>query len=88
MKKLNILLIEDNEDDVFLLKELVAESESYSRQIRFSQARRLEEGLSLLDEKNFDAVVLDLSLPDSRGLETLARFETKFQAIPVPDRVS
>jgi len=44
---------------------------------------RLAEGLSLLERGEHDIVLLDLHLPDSRGMETLDKVRAKSPGIPV-----
>ena len=76
-----LLLIEDNPGDADLIRELL-DSTSATR-FRLSQASRLAEGLSLLAEDGHDAVLLDLGLPDSAGLETFYRLHAAVPWIPV-----
>lgn len=46
-------------------------------------AERLDEALSLLDNVQFDAVLLDLSLPDSHGLDTLHSMCAAAEQVPI-----
>lgn len=46
-------------------------------------ADRLGEGLARLAAEPFDAVLLDLGLPDSKGVEAVGRVRAQFPAIPV-----
>lgn len=64
-----ILLIEDNPGDVRLVEILLEESDFYEYEI--INKTTLEEGLEALEKDDFSAVLLDLTLPDSRGFETL-----------------
>lgn len=68
---LNILLIEDNPGDARIVEILLDESDLPECRIKHCQT--LGEGVSALLENDFDVVLLDLSLPDSRGFETLQR---------------
>src|SRR3712207_802460 len=67
---LKALLIEDNPADARLLQELVSES---STPLKLLEADTLAGGLELLRRGGIDVVLLDLSLPDARGVETVAR---------------
>ncbi len=75
------LLIEDDPDDVLLLKTSLAKANVL--QIKLVHAATLSSGLIQLAEQDFDVVLLDLNLPDSRGLETLTTIVKRFPELPV-----
>ncbi len=64
---INILMVEDNTGDQFLLSELLNASELKIKSL-FS-AIRLDQALQQLKEP-IDIILLDLSLPDSSGIDT------------------
>lgn len=64
-----ILLIEDNPGDARLVEILLEESDFYECEI--INKTTLADGIKALDEDDFSAVLLDLTLPDSKGFETL-----------------
>ncbi len=66
-----VLLIEDNIGDARLVELLLGESELIDCEI--VNKTTLEEGLKSLSEDVYSVVLLDLSLPDSRGFETLEK---------------
>ncbi len=66
--RFDILLIEDNPGDARLIQEML--TEAGTDQYVLEHADRLAAGLGKLRTKNFDALLLDLMLPDSRGLNT------------------
>lgn len=68
-QQINLLLIDDNPEDVRLIRKMLSETTRF----RFALviAERLSDGLSQLANSTFDAVLLDLSLPDSHGFRTL-----------------
>ena len=76
-----ILLVEDNPADADLIKdELNAEGEaSYSIEV----SSRLKDGMERLAVQAFDLVLLDLSLPDCRGLETFLRVFRAHPDVPI-----
>lgn len=65
-----ILLVEDNPADARLLREALKEVANY--QFELEHVERLSQALERLRSKDFDVVLLDLSLPDGQGLDNLA----------------
>ena len=64
-----VLIIEDNPGDAKLVAKMLASLGGIS--FRARHAARLTEALEALHEAEFCAILLDLSLPDGRGLETV-----------------
>ena len=81
-EKFRVLLIEDNPGDVFLLREML-DSERRCRFYISDVAATLEEGLHHIQTGRFDLVLLDLSLPDSEGLDTFDRLHAGAHEIPI-----
>jgi len=69
--KINILVIDDLEEDAKLVKVFLKQA---SLKHEFFYAETLYEGIEICEEKEVDLVLLDLGLPDSRGLRTLSGF--------------
>ncbi len=69
---IDILLIEDNAGDVYLIKDMLSKS---GINCTVSHASSLGEATKILSGREFDAVLLDLGLPESVGLETLERIK-------------
>lgn len=65
-----ILLVEDNPGDARLLRENLSDAAPESFTLTLAQS--LNEAATLLRERRFDAILLDLSLPDSHGMDTVA----------------
>lgn len=80
---MRLLLIEDNPGDVRLLQEYLLRDRSGQEQFQLVHADRLARGLERLAEAGFDAVLLDLSLPDSQGPDTVIRARAAAQGIPI-----
>ena len=80
-RNIKALLVEDNAGDARLIKEMLQESKSPSFELIRSE--RLDEGLDLLIDNYIDVVLLDLSLPDSKGLETLFRMHFQVPEVPI-----
>ncbi|MGC3976387.1 MAG: PAS domain S-box protein [Nitrospira sp.] len=80
-RPIHVLLIEDNPGDIRLVRELFAQTPI--RQFTFSHVGRLDEGIRSLSESLIDVILLDLSLPDSQGIETLIRMHAAAHGIPI-----
>jgi len=76
-----ILLVEDNPADADQIAELLGKSPVYPYQIK--AVSTLGEAIEALNTETFDIVLLDLYLPDSRGLETLQSLKKAAPLIPV-----
>jgi len=76
---LKVLLVED--DPLFI--KMVERMLLKEPKMELVFAQNLEMGLKVPGENRIDAVLLDLGLPDSYGLETLHRFSSQFPDIPV-----
>ncbi len=80
-RPINILVIEDDSGDARLIKEML--SDVRGRNINLQMADRLSKSAEHLSEGNFDIILLDLSLPDSRGLETFVAVYDRAQTVPI-----
>ena len=86
MTKLNILLVEDNPDDIFIMEQYVSifsERKSFDRQIELTEADTMSKALVILQKQSIDIILLDLTLPDSSGLETIDKLGDYIQSVPV-----
>jgi two-component system cell cycle response regulator len=78
---IKILLLEDNPGDVRMIREMLLDIEGVG--FETENIEKLSEGLQRLSEVQFDALLLDLSLPDSDGMETLLKVISQFPELPV-----
>ena len=79
-QKIAALIIEDNADDFCLLKEVLESSAEVEADIL--HADRLEGALRVAETKAIDVAIIDLSLPDSFGLDSYISFHEKHPLIP------
>jgi signal transduction histidine kinase len=85
-EQIAILLIEDNPADARLIQEALldtAQDHPTSTRFDLSLANRLSAGLGVLARGNVDVILLDLSLPDSKGLSTLLSISARAPALPI-----
>jgi DNA-binding response OmpR family regulator len=80
-KPLSILLIEDSPTDAELLREHLESVTEFS--FEMEHVRSLAEGLIESSKRIYDAIILDLGLPDSIGIETFERLKQHNKTIPV-----
>lgn len=79
--KQRIVLVEDNPGDAFLAWERL--TEAHQATVQVDVVPTLAETLALLALGPVDAIVLDLSLPDSHGLDTLRRVRAASGHAPI-----
>jgi diguanylate cyclase (GGDEF)-like protein len=78
---IRLLVIEDDADDVYLLKEYLKEDRH--REYSISHADSLSAALDILNQKPFDLILLDLGLPDAQGFESLMHLNLADSSIPI-----
>ncbi|MGI8407259.1 MAG: ATP-binding protein [Actinomycetota bacterium] len=78
---LKVLLVEDNPGDARLLEFALKESDGEGFQV--DRAERLSDAQAALGAKGYDIVLLDLSLPDSFGLDTVRGTRASAPNVPI-----
>jgi DNA-binding NarL/FixJ family response regulator len=78
---LSILLIEDSLTDAMLLSENLKRVTEFDFEMEHAEA--LETGIQRLAEQTYDAIILDLGLPDSTGIKTFERVKAQAENIPI-----
>lgn len=81
LPKVRILAIEDSPTQFQRIRAMLEGDAGSSYELRISTS--LESGLEELRAKPFDAILLDLTLPDSSGVETCARVSEEFADTPI-----
>jgi sigma-B regulation protein RsbU (phosphoserine phosphatase) len=81
IERISVLLIEDNPGDVGLIQYMLADAGNSLFDVH--SVDRLEAGLRRLAEGGIGIVLLDLSLPDSHGLDTFFRLHARAPQIPI-----
>ena len=80
-KRIKVLLFEDNDDDIFLLRKML--QKATTAQFELEVVGRLDKGIERLKQGGIDVILLDLSLPDSRALDTFYKTHTAIPDIPI-----
>ena len=78
---IRILLIEDNPGASRLIQEMLNDADNFN--FKLSIAENLVTGFLSFEESEIDIVLLDLSLPDSSGFQTIIRTREKTINIPI-----
>ncbi len=80
-KIIKILYVEDDMDHAVLIRELLEEIKNVH--YKLTHVQRFDEALLEIDNEDYDIVLLDLSLPDEQGVNTVARVCEQALDIPV-----
>jgi len=78
---LKILLVEDSLSDAALLQESLVQNEGGG--FEFTHAESWMEATAHLRNRSFDALLLDLSLPDTTGRDTFVRARAEAPNLPI-----
>ncbi len=77
MDKLSILIVEDTPADILLIKEMMSDIKM-KLSCELTEVATLKAAIGVLAHADFDAVLLDLYLPDSQGIDTVRRVISQF----------
>ncbi|MEP0750962.1 ATP-binding protein [Trichocoleus sp. Lan] len=78
---IQVLLVEDSPSDANLLRQLFSRSNQEGWQL--VHVERLGDAIEACSADSWDVALLDLSLPDSDGLDTVAQFRIAAPDIPI-----
>lgn len=78
---IKILLVEDNPGDVVLFQEMLSFATQFPHTL--DVVDRCEAAKTALQDNPYDVVLLDLSLPDSQGLQTVQKLRQFNSMVPV-----
>jgi signal transduction histidine kinase len=78
---MKVLLVEDNPADYLAFQEALANGKAGVHEIE--HAERLSAALERVTAQHFDLVLLDLTLPDSKGVQTLAAMHARSGDVPI-----
>ncbi len=80
-KLIRLLVVEDSRTDAIMIEELL----SGAKTVHFElvSVNRLSSAIGQLEQSYFDIILLDLSLPDTRGLDTLIQVQNHAPTVPI-----
>src|SRR5882757_6720516 len=76
-----LLLVEDNPGDALLVAEALSEITNYK--LALEEVTSLKQASVALQSNGFDGIILDLTLPDSTGIETLTQMHAASPETPI-----
>jgi len=79
--RIKILLVEDDPDDVWVMRNLL--SDRWDAPFELVQVELLSAAIERCEEGAFDVVLLDLTLPDGKGLETFFTMHAHAGGVPI-----
>ena len=79
--RLNILIVEDNTGDFLLIQQMLKDMRNYELHIRHVET--IKETIDAIVEQRPDVILLDLSLPDSYGIDSFTRVVTMDEHVPI-----
>ena len=80
-QSIQILLVEDDPDDVWVMRNLLGDR--WDGPFKLTHVELLSAGLERVSDFTFDIILLDLSLPDSQGLETFYTMHERAADVPI-----
>jgi len=80
-KPLKVLIVEDTNVDRRMLEAMLSEESNATSLLKSSTS--LAEALSILEQHEFDVVVLDLNLPDSLGENSLKELRERYPKVAI-----
>lgn len=78
---MKILLVEDNQGDARLIREMLAEVTT--EQFDLVHVESLSDALKTLTQEPCDIILLDLGLPDSQGIDTFNNVYERAKMVPI-----
>src|ERR1043165_8120185 len=78
---IRVLMVEDNNDHAEMVRTMLQLAPEHVW--RFERAESLQDAFRVLSARSVDLVLLDLNLPDSRGIDTVARVRARAPEAPI-----
>jgi diguanylate cyclase (GGDEF)-like protein len=78
---IRVLMVEDSPEDIASITAMLTSSDAAEFEI--TSTERVEDALRMLHRDNFNVVLLDLTLPEGRGLHALSRAKIAASSVPI-----
>ncbi len=83
MNRISVLLLDDDFKDGSTLEKMLQEHRRHNFHFQVRHAATLEDAAAMLGVEHIDIVLLDLYLPDSKGMATFKRLNAQFPDVPI-----
>ncbi len=83
MELLSILIVEDDPDDLVFLTTSLQKLQSKGIEPHLKITATLEEAIKALNEREYNIIITDLYLPDSKGITTFIEIQKRADAVPI-----
>ncbi|MCD4728515.1 MAG: fused response regulator/phosphatase [Pirellulales bacterium] len=80
-RRIRLLLVEDDPDDVWMMRNLLGDR--WDEPFDMVHVELLSAAVERLAEESYDIILLDLTLPDSQGLETFFAMHAQADETPI-----
>ena len=80
-KLIKVLLIEDNDADIHIIKNMLNQTKKTYFQI--INCKTLNDGIIQLNNNDFNVILLDLGLHDSQGIESFLKLYEHEKNVPI-----
>lgn len=80
---IKVLYVEDNRGDYVLVEEMLREPGVVPTTFELTWAQSFKEGVDCIQQDRFNVILLDLSLPDAKGLESFYSMRAIASDIPI-----
>lgn len=80
-ENINVLIVEDNEEHANLFSLYLERSQTHKFTVK--KTARLSAAIKEISQNSFDVVLLDLTLPESQGLDTFFKLHTSCDNLPI-----
>ncbi len=79
--RLNILVVEDNNGDFLLIQDMLFAIRDFAKDVSHSES--LQDAVEYVKKHKTDVILLDLSLPDSYGIDSFTHLNQANPAVPI-----
>jgi PAS domain S-box-containing protein len=79
--RLNILVVEDNNGDFLLIQDMLFAVRDFAKDV--SHAGSLQDAIDCVQKQKIDVILLDLSLPDSYGIDSFTHLNQANPTVPI-----